>query len=115
LNGPPKDHGIAAESREFLVWLFSDLRDDLVHQADVEGPVVPDPETVARNTAIFDSLLAGLRENHTLPDTDDVREYVEELAKATDKSNEYERVAREHRALTELRNLLLTEIKNNSK
>lgn len=93
---------IASESREFLIWLFSYLRDDLADQADAGGPAGPDPENVARTTAIFDALLIGLDGDGDLPDDERVREYVAELAKATDDDNEYERVAREHRALAEL-------------
>jgi hypothetical protein len=70
--------------------------------ADAGGPSGPDPETVARTTAIFDALLAGLSGDGDLPDDERVREYVAELAQATDEDNEYEQVAREHRALAEL-------------
>ena len=93
---------IAPESRAFLVWLFTDLRTDLADQADAGGPTGPDPESVARNTAIFDALLSGLEGDGDLADDERVREYVAELASATDEENEYERVAREHRALEEL-------------
>ena len=102
LSRPSTNDAIAAESREFLIWLFTDLRDDLADQADTGGPSGPDPETVARNTAIFDALLAGLNRKAALPGSEEVRQYVAELAKSTDEENEYERVAREHRALAEL-------------
>lgn len=51
MNCLPRNDPIAAEPREFLTWLFTDLRDDLADQADVGGPWGPDPETVARITA----------------------------------------------------------------
>jgi hypothetical protein len=93
---------IAPDSKAFLISLFTDLRGDLEDQADAGGPSGPDPVTVARTTAIFDALLAGLTGDGYFPDDERVREYVAELAKATDEDNEYERVAREHRALAEL-------------
>jgi hypothetical protein len=97
---------IAPDSKAFLVWLFTDLRSDLADQADAGGPAGPDPETVARTTAIFDALLSGLAGDGGFPEDERVREYVAELAKATDEDNEYERVAREHRALAELNEAL---------
>jgi len=93
---------IAPESRAFLVCLFTDLRTDLAGRADAGGPAGPDPESVARNIAVFDALLIGLGGNGQLPDDEHVRQYVVELAKATDENNEYERVDREHRAFAEL-------------
>jgi hypothetical protein len=47
-------------------------------------------------------LLTGLTGVGDSPDDERVREYVAELVGATDEDNEYERVAREHRALAEL-------------
>jgi hypothetical protein len=93
---------IAPDSKAFLISLFTDLRNDLADQADAGGPSGPDPETVARVTAIFDALLTGLTGVGDFPDDERVREYVAELAKATDEDNEYGRVACEHRALAEL-------------
>jgi hypothetical protein len=106
LNHSSRSDAIAAESREFLICLFTDLRDDLADQADAGGPSAPDPESVARLATIFDPLLAWLSGGSTLSDSDQVREYVVELAKATDEESEYERVEREHRALTELADAL---------
>lgn len=97
---------IAPDSRAFLTALFTDLRGDLADQADAGGPAGPDPETVARTTAIFDALLTGLSGDGDFPDDEAVREYVAELARATDEDNEYERVALEHRALAELGEVL---------
>jgi len=85
-----------------LIWLFTDLRDALSDQADVGGPSGPDPETVKRNTAIYNALLGALREERDWPDSDRLREYVAELARATDEDNEYKRLECEHRALAEL-------------
>lgn len=93
---------IAPDSMRFLISLFTELRDDLADQADAGGPAGPHPEAVARNMAIFEALLSGLAGNGVLPDDERVREYVVGLAEATDRDNEYERVAREHRALKEL-------------
>lgn len=93
---------IAPESKAFLIWLFTDLRSDLADQTDAGGPTGPDPENVARTTAIFDALLSALDGDGDLPDDERVREYVAELAKATDEENEYAQAALEHRALAEL-------------
>ena len=77
---------ISAESREFLVSLFTELRDDL-----------------KSNRAIYDALLSGLAEDGELPPEDEtLREYVTGLARAIDEENHYERAVLEHRALTEL-------------
>lgn len=99
---------IAAESREFLIGLLRDLREDLAGQLKAGGHTGPDPQSAARTAAIFDALLAGLSEGGALLDSDEVREYVTDLAKSTDRENEYERVSREHRALMELREALGT-------
>lgn len=92
---------IAPDSKEFLVWLFNDLRKDLAERADEGGKGNPDPETAAPQLAIYDALLTGLARGET-PDDETVRQYVSGLAKSADEENEYERVLREHRALTEL-------------
>lgn len=81
---------IGLESKEFLVSLFTNLRRDLEEE---------EPEADA--IAIFNALLGGL-DSGVFPDDEKLRAYVAELAKATDEENEYERVAREHRALAEL-------------
>lgn len=54
-----------------------------------------------RNTGIYDAKL-GVLDGAGWSDTDDLCEYVSELARATDEDNEYKRVEREHRALEEL-------------
>jgi len=81
---------IAADSREFLIGLFSDLRDDLEGQPGSSG-----------KAAVYDALLAGL-EGGEFPDGATVRDYVAELAKATDEENGYAQAMLEHRALAEL-------------
>jgi DNA-binding transcriptional ArsR family regulator len=92
---------IAPESREFLVFLFTDLRDDLADQVGVKGPGYPGAGTVARKRAIYDALLSGLADDE-LSDDDTLREYVVRLAKATDEENQYEQAVLEHRAFAEL-------------
>jgi hypothetical protein len=96
---------IAPESKEFLVWLFNDLRKDLAERADEGGKGNPDPETAAPQLAIYDALLTGLARGEA-PDDEAVREYVTGLAKATDEANSYEQAVLEHDALTELRDAL---------
>lgn len=76
---------ISAESREFLVSLFTELRDDL-----------------KSNRAIYDALLSGLAEDGELPEDEALREYVIGLAKAVDEENRYEQAVLEHRAFAEL-------------
>jgi hypothetical protein len=76
---------IAPESKEFLVSLFTELRDDL-----------------KSNRAIYDALLSGLAEDGELPGDETLREYVTGLAKATDEENRYEQAVLEHRAFAEL-------------
>jgi DNA-binding transcriptional ArsR family regulator len=93
---------IATESREFLVALFTDLRDDLANQIGAKGRGHPGAEEIARNRAIYDALLSGLAEDGELPDDEAVREYVLGLAKATDEANQYEQAVLEHRAFAEL-------------
>jgi hypothetical protein len=85
---------IGPESKEFLVFLFTNLRSDLEEEE-------PEAEAVA----IFNALLDGL-DRGAFPDDEKLRVYVAGLAEATDKENEYERVAREHRALAELSDAL---------
>lgn len=97
---------IAPDSKEFLTWLFTSLRDDLANRARAEGQGSPDPDKATRDLAIFDALLTGLKQGELFPDDEAVRCYVAELAKATDDQNEYERVSLEHRALRELRDAL---------
>jgi hypothetical protein len=92
---------IAPESKAFLVWLFTDLRKDLAERASEGGQGSPDPEEAVGQLAIFDALLTGLARGEA-PDDEAVRQYVSGLAKSADQENEYERVLREHRALTEL-------------
>jgi hypothetical protein len=82
---------IGPESKEFLVFLFTDLRQNL----DERGP------RASEEGAIFDALLDGLSQGF-FPDDEKLREYVAGLKKSTDKENEYERVSLEHRALGEL-------------
>lgn len=102
MNHPSTSDAIAPDSRAFLISLFTDLRDDLADQVDAGGPPGPDSEAMARTTTIFDALLTGLSGDGDLPDDERVLKYVAEMAKATDEDNEYEQVAREHRALAEL-------------
>lgn len=97
---------IAPESKEFLIWLFTDLRKDLAERAGVKGQGSPDPEKAARDLVIFDALLAGLTQEEDFPVDEAVLEYLTRLAQATDKENEYERVSLEHKALGELGNEL---------
>ena len=82
---------INSESKEFLVFLFTDLRKNL----DERGP------RASEEGAIFDALLDGLNRGF-FPDDEKLREYVAGLGESTDKENEYERVSLEHRALGEL-------------
>ena len=93
---------IAPESKAFLVSLFTDLRKDLADRTGAEGHGGPDLEKATRDLAIFDALLRGLAQPQAFPDDERLREYVADLAKATDEENEYERASLEHRALEEL-------------
>lgn len=93
---------IGSESREFLVFLFTDLREDLADQVGTKGREHPGAEAAARNRAIYDALLSGLAEDGELPEDETLREYVVGLAKATDEENRYEQAVLEHRALAEL-------------
>lgn len=81
--------------------MFDGLRCDLI-----DGTVSEDPRSAGRTIPILDALLAGLRDESEMSGDDRVRSYVEELAKATDKENEYERAVCEHRAFAELCNAL---------
>ncbi len=85
---------IAPESREFLIGLFTDLREDLEEDSDGSG-----------RAAIYEGLLAGL-EGGELPDDEAAREYVAGLARAVDEENGYAQAVLEHRALAELENAL---------
>lgn len=86
---------VSPESKEFLVFLFSDLRENL----DESRP------GAAEERAIFDALLDGL-DRGVFYGAEKLRPYVAELARSTDRENEYERVALEHRALGELADAL---------
>lgn len=92
LSSPKKP--IATESRQFLVDLFTDLRQDLGGQP--ERP---------RQVAIYDALLTGLEEG-TFPDDEELRNYVAELARGTDEANGYAQASLEHRAMAELADAL---------
>jgi DNA-binding transcriptional ArsR family regulator len=85
---------IAPESREFLVSLFTDLREDLANQTG--------DEAVAGKRTIYDGLLSGLADEERFPDDETVREYVVGLAKGVDEANQFEQATLEHRALAEL-------------
>jgi DNA-binding transcriptional ArsR family regulator len=76
---------IAPESKEFLVSLFTDLREDL-----------------KSDRPIYDALLGGLADGGELPEDETLREYVAGLARATDAENRYEQTVLEHRAFAEL-------------
>lgn len=91
---------IAPESKKFLVFLFTDLRDDLASQVGTKGS--PSPEAIARQQAIYDALLTGLADERELSDDELLREYVVGLAEATDQENRYEQAVLEHRAFAEL-------------
>lgn len=97
-----RGEGIAPSSREFLVALFAGQHADLAEQPDAEGAATPDSLGAAQIAAIVEGLLRGLSGEGELPDDQETRKYVRELARATDEENEYERVDREHRALREL-------------
>lgn len=83
---------ITPKSKEFLVFLFTDLRKDLEMR---------DPGATEK-AAIYDALLEGL-DSGNFPDDDALREYVAGLANATDRENGYEQAVLEHDALAELR------------
>ena len=91
---------IAPQSKDFLRFLFTDLRDDLMRQIGTKGS--PSAETIARKQAIYDALLNGLADGGELPEDETLLEYVVELAKATDKANHYEQTVLEHQAFAEL-------------
>jgi DNA-binding transcriptional ArsR family regulator len=86
---------ITPESREFLLTLFTDLREDLAHQAGSEA--------LPGKRVIYDALLSGLADDaEGFAEEETVREYVVGLAKATDEANQYEQAVLEHRAFAEL-------------
>ncbi|HEY7950821.1 MAG TPA: hypothetical protein VID51_08310 [Solirubrobacterales bacterium] len=93
---------IAPQSRAFLVEMFTDLRADLESQMEEGGKGSPDSEEAARKLAMYEALLAGLTQSGPFPDDEAVRQYVVELAKATDEANGYEQAALEHQAFAEL-------------
>jgi DNA-binding transcriptional ArsR family regulator len=101
LPGRASPH-IAPESREFLIFLFTDLRDDMANQVGAKGPGNPGAEAVARNRAIYDALLNGLADDGELAEDETLVEHVTGLAKTTDEENRYEQATLEHRALAEL-------------
>ncbi len=86
---------IDPKSKEFLVFLFADLRKDL------DGREPGAAEKAAMYEALLDALGSG-----EFPDDEALREYVAGLAEATDKENRYEQTVLEHHALTELRDAL---------
>jgi hypothetical protein len=93
---------IAPKSREFLVFLFTDLREDLARQDSSNAPGRPSAETVASKGAIYDSLLSGLADNGELPKDETLLEYIVGVAKAADEENRYEQTVLEHQAFSEL-------------
>ncbi len=101
-NGSTTLEQIAQESKEFLVFLFTDLRKELASQEGLEAPGAPSAETIARDRAIYDALLGGLAEGGEMPNDETLREYVAGLAEATDRENRYEEALLEHRAFAEL-------------
>ena len=90
IDGTTPSAPIAADSRRFLIGLFTELRDNAEQQPSGGG-----------NVELFDALLAGLQ-GGDLPSDERVREYVAGLAHGTDEANDYERAELEHRALREL-------------
>jgi hypothetical protein len=97
---------IALESKEFLTLLFAGLRDDLANQAGTIESGQSDHERIVRERAIYDALLSALNDEGELPDDEAVRECIVGLAQATDRENEYEQTALEHRAFAELIEIL---------
>jgi hypothetical protein len=93
---------IAPASREFLLSLFTDLREDLADQVGAREAGHPGAEEIARKGRIYDALLGGLAEGGELPEDEVVCEYVLGLARATDEANQYEQTVLEHRAFAEL-------------
>lgn len=92
---------IAQRSKAFLIEMFTDLRTDLEDRLRQGGRGGPDPDKAANDLAIYEALLTGLR-GGPFPKTENVREYVTGLAKATDEANGYEQATLEHRAFEEL-------------
>jgi hypothetical protein len=93
---------IHAQSRDFLIDIFTSLRDDLAEQVRAGGPGSPDPEKAARDGAIYEALLDALEGRGAFPDDERAREYVAGLARAADDLSGYEQAALEHRAFGEL-------------
>ncbi|HEX7244219.1 MAG TPA: hypothetical protein VF245_01480 [Solirubrobacterales bacterium] len=86
---------IAPESKDFLISLFTDLRNDLDERE----------RGATEKAATYDALLHAL-DSGSFPDDDGLREYVVGLAEAIDKENRYEQTVLEHHALAELRDAL---------
>jgi len=86
---------IGPESKEFLISLFTDLRNDLNERE----------RGAAEKAATYDALLDAL-DSGVFPDDEGLREYVAGLAEATDRENRYEQAVLEHHALAELRDAL---------
>lgn len=86
---------IAPESREFLISLFTDLRNDLDERE----------RGAAEKAATYDTLLEALNSG-SFPNDEGLREYVAGLAEATDRENRYGQTVLEHHALAELRDAL---------
>ncbi len=86
---------IAPESKEFLIALFTDLRNDLDERE----------RGAAEKATTYDALLDAINSG-SFPDDEGLREYVAGLAEATDKENRYEQTVLEHHALAELRDAL---------
>jgi hypothetical protein len=86
---------IDPKSKEFLVSLFTDLRNDLDERE----------RGATEKAATYDTLLDALNTG-SFPDNEGLREYVSGLAEAIDKENRYEQTVLEHHALAELRDAL---------
>ncbi len=86
---------IAPESKEFLISLFTDLRNDLNERE----------RGAAEKAVTYEALLDALNSG-SFPDDEGLREYVAGLAGATDRENRYEQTVLEHHALAELRDAL---------
>ncbi|MGE5283007.1 MAG: hypothetical protein ACM3N0_11950 [Chloroflexota bacterium] len=93
MGGRTENRGspISPESKEFLVALFAELRDDL-NEEDAGA---------AEKATIYNALLAAL-DSGRFPDDERLREYVADLLRTTDEENGYEQAALEHRVFTEL-------------
>jgi len=82
---------ISPESKEFLIALFAELRDDLSEE----------DAGAAEKAAIYNALLVALSSG-SFPDDERLRGYVADLLRTTDEENGYEQAALEHRVFTEL-------------